>query len=273
MYSRARTAAKPGSQRTPVCSSPLVRALAIDVETPSTLYAGTMFGGEYKSTNGGESWSEANIGLTNTNIGSLVIDPATPDILYAGACMLTVYSGARTVAKAGVRPVRACPSDGWLGALAIDPVTPTIVYAGISDDVYKSMNGGDDWVEASSGLPTHDPVVKEVTALAIDPEMLSTLYAGTLGAGVYKSRNGGGNWSAANTGLLGTVYALAIDPVSGTLYAGTGSGVFKSTNGGENWVASLLACPRLLTSSPWQLIRLRRRPSTPAGTRWRVQKH
>jgi len=40
-----------------------VRALAIDPDTPTTLYAGTG-GGVFKSTNGGANWSAVNTGLT-----------------------------------------------------------------------------------------------------------------------------------------------------------------------------------------------------------------
>ena len=44
----------------------VVRALAIDPATPTTLYAGTYGGGVFKSTNGGGSWSAFNTGLTST---------------------------------------------------------------------------------------------------------------------------------------------------------------------------------------------------------------
>src|SRR5215813_8952055 len=77
-----------------------------------------------------------------------------------------------------------------------------------------------------------------VSALAIDPVMPSTLYAGTLGAGVFKSMDGGATWRG--TGLTnGTVFALAIDPTtSTTLYAAMGyAGVFTSTDGGVTWSA------------------------------------
>ncbi len=40
-----------------------IRALAIDPAAPAILYAGTG-GGVFKSTNGGEEWSQSNDGLT-----------------------------------------------------------------------------------------------------------------------------------------------------------------------------------------------------------------
>src|SRR3989442_1489791 len=42
-----------------------VPALAIDPQTPTTLYAGTSGSGVFKSTDGGASWSAVNTGLPN----------------------------------------------------------------------------------------------------------------------------------------------------------------------------------------------------------------
>ena len=68
-----------------------IRALAIDPATPTTLYAGT-YGGVFKSTDGGGSWSAVNTGLTNTEVSALAIDPATPTTLYAGTYGGSVFS-------------------------------------------------------------------------------------------------------------------------------------------------------------------------------------
>lgn len=81
---------------------------------------------------------------------------------------------------------------------------------------------------------------EEVAALAIDPDITTTLYAGNVCSGVFKSLDGGDSWSAVNTGLTDTaVSALAINPATpAILYAGTFSGgVFQSLNGGSSWSA------------------------------------
>ena len=96
-------------------------------------------------------------------------------------------------------------------------------------------------VRADVGVwSTGGPLVEPIAALAIDPTMPATLYAGTSGHGVFKSTDGGLHWSAAGTGLPpGSVTALAIDPTSpATLYAGTlDGGVFKSSDAGGTWAA------------------------------------
>jgi photosystem II stability/assembly factor-like uncharacterized protein len=60
--------------------------LAIDPVTPTTVYAGTAYGGAFKSTDGGENWYPVNSGLSSTaEIRALTIDPLVPTTLYAGA--------------------------------------------------------------------------------------------------------------------------------------------------------------------------------------------
>jgi len=61
-----------------------VRALAIDPQTPSTLYAGTSGRGVFQSTDGGASWRAINTGLTTLDVRALAIDAHTPGTLYAG---------------------------------------------------------------------------------------------------------------------------------------------------------------------------------------------
>src|SRR2546430_2615293 len=62
---------------------PDMTALAIDPQTPATLYVGT-YGGLFKSANAGGSWGAVNTGLTNASVTALAIDPQTPTTLYAG---------------------------------------------------------------------------------------------------------------------------------------------------------------------------------------------
>lgn len=97
-----------------------------------------------------------------------------------------------------------------------------------------------------------------VFALAIDPHVPTTIYAGTGGGtqkfsssgggGVFKTTNGGASWAGAGTGLTGdAVLSLAIDPAtSTTVYAGARNhGVWKSTDGGTSWTAAGLATNRI----------------------------
>src|SRR5206468_2868837 len=52
-----------------------VLSVAIDPQTPSTLYAGTSGGGVFKSTDGGGTWAEDSTGLPPTTVYTLAVAP------------------------------------------------------------------------------------------------------------------------------------------------------------------------------------------------------
>jgi tetratricopeptide (TPR) repeat protein/photosystem II stability/assembly factor-like uncharacterized protein len=221
-----------------------VTALAIDPQSPATLYAGMSSGGVFKSTDGGQTWVAASTGLDATPICILVLDPTTPTTIYASTerDVYKTIDGSETW-------VSTDSSFGTASALVIDPVTPTIVYAGGSrGKIYRIIDSGESWnafnIElVKAGGSESEP---RVIALTIDPIKPTTLYAGTHSytvsgswryypGGVYKSTDGGRNWSQMTSGYT-YYWSLVIDPtMPSTLYAGTGNGVYKSTNGGQNW--------------------------------------
>jgi hypothetical protein len=127
-------------------------------------------------------------------------------------------------------------------SLAIDPTVPSILYAGTDlFGVYKSVDGGANWIQLTSGLGD-----TYVTALVVDPNVHTTLYAGTWSGGVYRSIDGASNWAAINSGLTDNqVTSLAIDPSSpATLYAGTvAGGVCKTVTSGASWSPSSTGLP------------------------------
>jgi len=133
-------------------------ALAIDPETPTTLYAGTGCSGVFKSLDGGDSWSAVNTGLTSTFVTALAINPTTPATLYAGATGGGVFrslngGGSWSAVNTGL------PPDRSVDALAINPTTPTTVYAGTQSGVFRSLNGGDSW-QATGHLACGDGLVR-----------------------------------------------------------------------------------------------------------------
>ncbi len=62
-----------------------VSALVIDPKTPSTLYAGTEFGGVFRSTDAGSTWRGAPgaYPTLREQVRALALDPATPSTVYA----------------------------------------------------------------------------------------------------------------------------------------------------------------------------------------------
>ncbi len=158
----------------------LVLALAINPQSPATLYAGIWGVGVFESTNGGASWSAINTGLpANTIVYALAIDPQSPATLYAGTIDGGVYMS--TNGGASWSAANTGLANIYMLALAIDPQSPATLYAGTDGGgVFESTDGGASWSAINNGLTD-----SYVQALAIDPQSPATLYAGTRGGGVY----------------------------------------------------------------------------------------
>jgi len=58
--------------------------VVVDPRSSNTLYVGTEGAGVFKSTDGGGSWRAVSQGLANLTVFALALDPASPDVLYAG---------------------------------------------------------------------------------------------------------------------------------------------------------------------------------------------
>ena len=168
----------------------------------------------------------------------------------AAALLFSAAFGLLAGAPAAFGQGAAWTSNGPLGGsvycLVPDPSSPSTLYAGTAVGVFKSVDGGASWQDASAGLPA-----ERAQTIAIDPTSPSTLYVGTLtpdgvdSVGIFKSTDGGASWTAINEGLIDPltgispldVWSLAIDPKNpGTILAGSRfSEIFKSTDGGVTW--------------------------------------
>src|SRR2546427_404071 len=157
--------------------SETINALAIDPQTPTTLYAGTSGHGVFKSADGGGNWSAVNTGLTTPYgaiwVTALPIDAMTPTALYeswtGGAVFKSTDGGESwSIVDTGLHaPV--------VGALAIDPKAPSTVYAGTGTaGAFKSTGGGASWSAVFTGPSNLSVGVRD---LAIDPQTPNTLHA------------------------------------------------------------------------------------------------
>lgn len=125
-----------------------VMALAVDPTSPLTVYAGTSRG-MFKSTDGGALWAAAMNGLPNTTVTKLAMDPVDPLTLYAGLSSGGVYKSVNgadnwTVASTGL------PS-GQVRALIADPVDHLTLYSAAGNSLFKTIDGGVNWVDTDNG--------------------------------------------------------------------------------------------------------------------------
>lgn len=213
----------------------VVTAFAIDPSDASTIYAATLVGGVFKSTDAGASWKVASVGLDSLQVNSLAIDPMSPSTLYAatterganpsGGIFKSFDGGANWQAiNAGLEEGMR---DKSVLSITIDPTRTSTLYALTEYTTYRSLDAGATWKELA-GISG--------STLVVDPGKPSTLYLGT-GGGVFKSLDGGATWLTVNAGLGSlAVSALVIDSTSSEkLYAGTASGVFRTADGAASW--------------------------------------
>lgn len=183
-----------------------------------------------KSVDGGQTWSLADNGLVSTLISSLVLQPGSSSVLYAGGSGEVFKSpdAGRTWRRGG-----SIGNSAVIG-LAIDG---RILYAATSwNGLFESIDAGVSWKPVSSGVPA-----KSFGAVAIDPRHPSTVYAGATSSflsahgTLLKTDDGGVTWRML-AGVPWAVQSLAIDPrAPRTVFAGTNRGLYRTRDGGTTW--------------------------------------
>ncbi len=220
-------------------------ALAIDPKNNNIVYAGSLGGGVFKSTDGGSTWINASKGLGWLNHDSLAVDPVDTNIIYAGTHGRGVYKsldGGKSwfEVNEGIYP------DSVVYTLAVSPGNHSLVYAGtrrnnsLNGTLYKTVDGGAHW---EAVLQTQADWVYSV---AVNPGSPDKLLAAVHEAGVYRADGYGGNgdWYATNNGVCDGVCQkgrnVAFDPRSNSsdnraFYTAWHGDMFKSTNNGSTW--------------------------------------
>jgi hypothetical protein len=151
--------------------------------------------------------------------------------------------------------------------VAVDPTDSNTVYAASNQGIFKSLDAAQSWFEINAGLPPHPPVEEldpsftatlDVRALALDPNVPQTLYAGIVPAyirlvdgrfievpgGIFKSIDGGEKWSLF--GEQGDQFApleIAVDPVDPNTIDAAAGFFIKTTTGGSDWLTRRVDAP------------------------------
>jgi photosystem II stability/assembly factor-like uncharacterized protein len=214
-----------------------VGAISLAPSLTSTIYLGTGEGGYagdfipgiglLVSTNSGVDWTLPSTVIA-TEFYKMSVHPTTPSELVVatnrGAMRSTAGQNGPWATVIAHDSAVATTGYGDVTDLVRDPSNPLILYAStwdtgywcarygcsnptnfVSSTVLKSIDGGQTWSPANSGLPVSTSNIRvSRIALAIAPSSPSTLYAatslydatlGTYTAHIYKTTNGGGLWS------------------------------------------------------------------------------
>ena len=188
-----------------------VRSILIHPTMPTTMWIGSVGGGVWKTTTSGESWFPLTDFMANLAIGCMALDPANPNVLYAGTGESFAVSDANGFEV----------GDGIQGA-----------------GIFKTVDGGNTWFQLTN---TAGAAFTYVNRLAIRPGNSQMLLAatgnGTGTGGIYQSTDGGTNWR--NSSFTHTL-DVEFDPTDGArcIASGTGSASY-STDAGTNWAVAL----------------------------------
>jgi len=211
-----------------------IGALAVDPQAPKTLWAGTgeawtrnsvsIGNGIYKSTDGGDSWT--NMGLPNSErIAKIIVDPKNGDTVFAcvpgklwsdsdDRGVYKTTDGGKTWNKIlkGDNPSTGC------SMISMNPQDPKVLFAGMWDfrrkgwtfrsggdgpkassasAFFMSSDGGATWIEldekSAKGLPAKPWGRVAVTIAPSKPNVVYALIESTRSA-LFRSDDGGKTW-------------------------------------------------------------------------------
>jgi len=250
---------------------------------PDTVYAGVEDAALFRTTDGGQNWSEMP-GLRGHGSGphwqpgagglclhTILLDPSNPKRMFiaisAAGAFRTDDGGTtwlpinRGLKSQGI-PNEEAEVGHCVHRIAMHRSRPNVLFMQKHWDVMRSDNAGDSWTEVSGNLPTdfgfpidvhaHEPETIYVVPIKSDSEH----YPPDGKLRVYRSRSGGNEWEALTKGLpqqdcyLNVLRdAMSVDSLDKCgIYFGTSGGqVYSSADAGDTWSAIVRDLPPVVS--------------------------
>jgi photosystem II stability/assembly factor-like uncharacterized protein len=227
----------------------------IDPTNESIMYAGSVSGGVWKTTNGGTTWVAMTDNQPNLIIDCLLLDPRNPNTIYAGTgegyfnydylsgigILKTTDGGVSWTTLTNFSPALTMP---FIYKMVMDPTSSSIIYAAAFGGVYKTTNSGASW----SLLPilSQSEICTDLCINASNGNILYASFGLFASDGIYETTNAGASWSRLSNGYPtdgfartsicivlndpSVLYACLEDSVTSGTYA-----IEKTTDGGASW--------------------------------------
>jgi len=254
-------------------ATPSIGAIEVAVNDPNIIYVGTGSDGlrsnvisgkgVYKSIDAGKTWEH--IGLRDVGqIGAVEIDPTNHNIVWVAAIGNTfTQNSERGVYKTtdggkNWEKVLFVSDKVGFADLELLPGNPNIVYAAAwkaerkpwtiisggknkEGGIYKSINGGKDWVKLENGLPKGLIGKIDLAVSAVNSSILyAVVEAPEKEGGLYKSVDQGKSFKqvSSNTGLVNRPFYytnIELDPTNPDIVFSNANPLLKSVDGGKSW--------------------------------------
>jgi photosystem II stability/assembly factor-like uncharacterized protein len=214
-------------------------AHAVTARDPLNGFVAAGAQGILRTTNGGATWGQANLGLPGVlDARDVLIHIARPESLFAGFYGQGVYVGGPSAGD--LSTISWAAMNEGLGDLQVRALARvrggSFLLAATPSGVWRRAGGA--WSLVAPGLVA--------SAFVIDSADSNRVYAATE-AGLYRSLDQGASFFASSSGLPS---GMAVNDVArrtdaaNVLYVGTrGAGVYESTDYGASWHAFGPALP------------------------------
>jgi len=212
------------------------------------------FGYIFKSQDGGRSFERVYITPSRgIAVGAIAADKADFRHILIG----TTQGGVLESKDGGQEWALIRWFPGAVKGIVLNPVRASEIYIFTSaSKLFKSVNGGADWLDFSKVLTKISPKTLNIEKLVFDPIDRNAIYLAT-GFGILKSSNDGTDFSILPLIVppeLLPIYDIAVVPESPrVIYTAAGSQLFKSEDGGLSWSVQPLSTQkvvRLITFNP-----------------------
>lgn len=221
--------------------------MAFHPTNPNVIYIGTPSGGVWKTTNGGNDWSSLDNYLPILGVAGLAVGKTNPNLVYVlsgnsfgiGNYPWDSQGVFRSLDGGNTWKRMTMPTANFNAfQLAVSPVDDNHILIATSKALYRSPDGGENWIQVLSDNNVHDVKFK--------PGTDNTFYACTSTAVKYTT-NYGNNWVVSNLdvaplangrkvlattqGSPNVVYVMAGPNIG----SGSFAGFYRSTNGGVDF--------------------------------------
>ena len=254
-------------------TTPSIGAIEVAINDPNIVYVGTGSDGlrsnvisgkgMYKSIDAGKTWEH--VGLKDVGqIGAVEIDPTNNNIVWVAA----IGNAFKPNSERGIyktidggqnwEKVLFVSDKVGFADLELLPGNPNIVYAAAwkgerkpwtiisggenkEGGIYKSINGGKDWVKLDKGLPKGLIGKIDLAVSAVNSSILyAVIEAPDKEGGLYKSVDQGKSFKqvSSNSGLVNRPFYytnIELDPTNPNIIYSNANPLLKSIDGGETF--------------------------------------